>query len=139
VVVWVLYNFYSKRSFTRPETHYIRNMRFIQMLMGLSADSMEQAFQCIDDYFYWRVPEKTVFLLKVLLQSTLGIFLTLYVLPLRHLAVLGLWGGVFSQSPFFIAIFTVLRQKVPFNISNIGLRVFLACKVDPVLKEHSES
>ena len=34
IVIFTFYNFYKKKEFKRPEVDYIKNMRFIQMLMG---------------------------------------------------------------------------------------------------------
>ena len=34
LVMFIFYNFYFKRDFKRPQPYYLKNMRFIQMMMG---------------------------------------------------------------------------------------------------------
>jgi len=77
------------------------------MLMGQTHESVVMGYDFISDFIYWRQPEKTLFLTKELCKASIGLCIGLYVIKIKYLLVLGLWGGVLSNSDFCVTLFTV--------------------------------
>ena len=125
LIILIFYNFYQKKEFNRPIPNYIKNVRFIQMVMGISSDLVDLTYEYCDDFLYWKDPEKSIYLLKELIKLPLIILFNLQYLPIRYLIAIGLWVAALSNSPFFVSLFQICYQKVSFISFNdkIGFRV----------------
>jgi hypothetical protein len=75
----------------------------------VTSDSIEVQNYIIENYFFWKSKEKTLFTLNICLLSTLA-FVPLWFVPIRYFIVLGLWSAAASNSPFLIAIVKSLAQ-----------------------------
>ena len=53
-MVFSFYNFYRKHNFTRPQVDILKNMRFLQMFMGLTSDGVALLYEFIEDFIYWK-------------------------------------------------------------------------------------
>ena len=98
LVLFIFYNFYYKRDFKRPDVNFIKNIRFVQMSMGQASDGIDLAYEFVDDFMYWRKPEKSLLLMKGAVQVSLVMGAVLWVVPLPYLIVGGLWAMVLSNS-----------------------------------------
>lgn len=54
IMVFSFYNFYRKHNFTRPQVDILKNMRFLQMFMGLTSDGVALLYEFIEDFIYWK-------------------------------------------------------------------------------------
>ena len=82
------------------------------MLMGQSSDFIHLAYDFIDDFIYWKQPQKSIFLLKEALKLPVLVFITMYFLSLRYLLVAGIWIVALMHSPFFVSLFKITYAKV---------------------------
>jgi hypothetical protein len=98
LVIFIFYNFYFKKQFKKPEIDYIKNVRFIQMMMGQGSDQIKIAYEFIEDFLFWREPDKAQMLVKELLKLPIPILLGLYYAPFRYFIVLGMWTLALSNS-----------------------------------------
>ena len=109
IILFIFYNYYYEVSFQRPKNSMVRNMRLVQMLMQVTGDSFEVQYYVLDNFFYWKSKEKTLYTLNLCL---LGFFcaLPVYIIPLRYVLTLGLWSLVAMNSPFWLAVGKALVQ-----------------------------
>jgi hypothetical protein len=112
LVIFTFFNFYKKRKFQKPEINYIKNMRFIQMMMGQASDGVTLAYEFIDDFIYWKQPDKSIILIKEALKLPIVIFIGMYYVNIRSLMVLGIWGIALLNSPFAMTLATIIVHKV---------------------------
>mmetsp|Transcript_7459 Transcript_7459/g.12609 ORF Transcript_7459/g.12609 Transcript_7459/m.12609 type:complete len:500 (-) Transcript_7459:99-1598(-) len=103
VILFIFHNYYYEVKFERPKTTYVRNMKLVQAIMTFTGDSIEVQYYVLENFFYWKNKESTLFTLNACLLGVLGL-VPLWLIPLRYFIVLGIWGGVGAQSPFFMAI-----------------------------------
>jgi len=110
--IFSFYNFYYKREFTRPTHEMFRNIRFLQMFMGLTSDTVTLAYEVIEDLIYWKQPDKAVALLREGVKVPLALGLLMYVASLRYVIVGGIWAVALANSPFFLSLFHIIFEKV---------------------------
>ena len=112
MVIFVFYNFFRKsKPFVRPQADIIKNMRLVQMIMGLTSDATDNMFDYIEEYLFWKNPEKTIELVKEMLKLPIPLAIGLYFLPIRYFFVAGLWITAAKNSPFFKSIITITITK----------------------------
>jgi len=110
--IFSFYNFYYKREFTRPKHDMLRNIRFLQMFMGLTSDTVTLAYEFIEDLIYWKQPDKAIFLLREGFKVPIALCLLMYVASLRYVIVAVLWAVALAHSPFFLSLFHIIFEKV---------------------------
>ena len=111
LVLFIFFNFFKKQTFTRPHPDYIKNMRMVQMIMGQTSDLVKALYDFIDDFLYWKDPQKSVTLIKEALKLPLPLMIALFWLPLRYFLVLGMWAGAAQSSPFFTSVINITVLK----------------------------
>ena len=113
LVLFMLYNFFKKQTFTRPRPDYIKNMRMVQMIMGQTSDLVKALYDFMDDFLYWKDQQKSVALIKEALKLPIPLMIALLWLPLRYFLVLAMWAGAAQSSPFFSSVIhiTVLKGQ----------------------------
>jgi hypothetical protein len=111
LAAFIYFNLYRKRKYERPPADILKNMRFIQLAMGDFSDLVHVIYSFLQDYLYWGMPEKTHELLRALIKLPLALFFSLYLLPLRIFLIIGMWAVALSHSPFFMSMFTILKDK----------------------------
>jgi len=79
--------------------------------MGVTSDATDNMFDYIEEYLYWKNPDKTMILIKEMLKLPLPIAFGLYFLPIRYFLVVGLWITAAKNSPFFKSILTITITK----------------------------
>ena len=73
------------------------------MIMQTTGDSFEVQYYVLENFFYWNSKEKTLFTLNLCLFGFFALLPT-YLIPLRYIITIGLWGAVGMNSPFWIAL-----------------------------------
>ena len=111
LVIFMFHNFFKKQKFTRPNPNYIKNMRMVQMIMGQTSDLVKALYDFIDEFLYWKDPKKSIVLIKEALKLPIPIIIALFWLPLRHIAVLGIWIAAAQSSPFFTSLIQISMMK----------------------------
>jgi hypothetical protein len=112
MVTFLFYNFFRKaKPLTRPQADIIKNMRLVQLIMGLTSDATDNMFEYIEEYLYWKNPDKTMELVKEMLKLPIPLAFGLYFLPIRYFLVAGLWITAGKNSPFFKSIITITISK----------------------------
>jgi hypothetical protein len=91
-----------------------KNMRFLQMFMGLTSDTVESVYSFLSDFVYWKQPDKAVMLLRECLKIPFALLVFFYILSPRYFIVLGIWAAALLHSPFFLSLFHVVFEKVTF-------------------------
>lgn len=94
------------------------------MVMGQSSDGIHLLYEFMEDFIYWKTPEKSVILLKEIIKLPLPIMLVIYILPLRYFFVLGIWALALSHSPFFTSMFSIASQKISETYNYINKKHF---------------
>jgi hypothetical protein len=89
----MLYTFFKKETFTRPPPNYIKNMRMVQMIMGQTSDLVKALYDFLDEFMYWKDPQKSVELIKEAIKLPIPLLIAFFWLPLRYILVLGLWAA----------------------------------------------
>ena len=112
LILYMLFNLYRKGTFKRPggRPDYIKNMRFIQMVMGQSSDMVASTYEFIEDCLFWKQPAKAIKMIKDLIKMPLIILIVLF--KFKYALVLAMWGGALSSSPFFMSLLTIIQIKV---------------------------
>ena len=111
-VIFIFYNFFRKsKPFTRPQADIIKNMRLVQLIMGVTSDATDNMFEFIEEFLYWKNPDKTMNLLKEMLKLPIPIAIGLHFLPLRYFFVAGIWITAAKNSPFFKSVFQITITK----------------------------
>ena len=103
VMMMIFYIYFYEVKFRRPPNTYMRNMRLLQTVMQVGGDTFEVMYYVIEHFVFWKSKEKTLFTLNLCFLAFLGM-LPIIVIPLRYLAVVGLWGLVSLSSPFCMAV-----------------------------------
>lgn len=93
VIMFILYNHYYMSKFRKPKNSMIRNMRFIQLLMQITGDSIEVQYNVLENFFYWHSKEKTLLTLNLCVASFFGL-IPVWIIPLRYFIVIGLWAAI---------------------------------------------
>ncbi|CDW73311.1 tectonin beta-propeller repeat-containing protein 1 [Stylonychia lemnae] len=135
LVLFIFYNFYFKKEFKRPTPDYIKNMRFIQMMMGSVSDMVKISYEFTEDFLYWRDPDKSQMLIKEALKLPLGIIIIIYYVPIRQCLIVGLWMATLSNSQFFVTISRVFITKLleqTHKINKKQIYEFIAIKKDQI-------
>lgn len=71
--------------------------------MQVTGDMFEVQYYILDNFFFWKNKEKTLFTQNILLGVSFASLPVLFI-PFRYIMLLGIWGAVGMNSPFFIAI-----------------------------------
>mmetsp|Transcript_35595 Transcript_35595/g.34625 ORF Transcript_35595/g.34625 Transcript_35595/m.34625 type:complete len:85 (-) Transcript_35595:195-449(-) len=79
-------------------------MRFIQMVMGQSADAIDFFYTLIEHFVFWKSPDKTLILVKTLFRFSLLSAIGLYFFAIRYMLVCILWIISLSNSQFFLTM-----------------------------------
>jgi hypothetical protein len=77
--------------------------------MRLHGDATEVQYYILENYFYWKNKEKTLYTLNLCVLAIFAL-IPLWIIPIRYIIVGGMWIGVASNSPFFMALFKSLVQ-----------------------------
>ena len=93
VILLIFYNFFYQVKFTRPKINYMRNMKLIQAIMGLTGDMIDQQFSFMENFIFWKNKEKTLVTLNVCF-FLVAAMIPLWIIPIRYFVVVGLWGAV---------------------------------------------
>lgn len=75
----------------------------------MTGDAFEVQYYLIEHFLYWKSKEKTLFTLNLCFLAFLGMLPVIFI-PLRYVAVAGMWGLASLSSPFFMAVFKSLLQ-----------------------------
>ena len=102
VIFFIFHNYYYEAKFKRPKSTYMRNMKMIQGIMTIVSDAFEMQHYFLDNYFYWKSKEKTLFTLNICLIQVI-LLVPMMFFPIRYVVVLLLWGIVSLSSPFCVA------------------------------------
>ncbi len=86
-------------------------MRLVQLIMGLTSDATDNMFEFIEEFLYWKNPDKTMGLIKEMLKLPIPIGIGLLFLPIRYFIVAGIWITAAKNSPFFKSVFTITITK----------------------------
>jgi len=108
-MLFIFHNYFYQVKFKRPPHAYFHSMRLLQTIMQATGDTFEVQHYIVENFFYWKSKEKTLFTLNLCFIAFIGM-LPLLVIPLRYLMVAGLWGVTSLSSPFFMAVFKSLAQ-----------------------------
>lgn len=76
------------------------------------------AYEQIDNILFWKKPEQTLFVIKVLTFLPIPTYILLCYVRIRLLAVISLWCLVLSNSTFIKAIMKVVVEKSSFWMSS---------------------
>jgi hypothetical protein len=68
------------------------------MLMGQTSDTITLAHAFIDDFIFWKSPDKTLMLIREAVKLSVASIFGVYFIPIRYLLVAGLWIGTLSNS-----------------------------------------
>ena len=79
--------------------------------MGLTSDATDNMFEFIEEFLYWKNPDKTMNLIKEMLKLPIPIAFGLFFLPLRYFLVAGIWITAAKNSPFFKSVFQITIKK----------------------------
>jgi hypothetical protein len=71
--------------------------------MQYTGDFFEVLYFALENFFFWKSKEKTLLTLNLCLVVFVGL-IPLWIIPLRYLVVIGLWGSVSLSSPFWLAV-----------------------------------
>uniref|UniRef100_A0A7S3FWB0 Uncharacterized protein n=1 Tax=Strombidium rassoulzadegani TaxID=1082188 RepID=A0A7S3FWB0_9SPIT len=98
LVVFILSNLGKKgdMGFQRPKNDQLTNMRMVQLMQTQTVTQIEESLWFIEDFLYWRSPERTLFLLTVLLCASLALSLAVFLrelVPLRYYVVIAIWAA----------------------------------------------
>ena len=74
------------------------------------------AYEFVEDFMYWKQPDKSIILVKEALKIPLAILFILFYVNLRYLLIIGLWIGTLSNSQFFVTLLTIVSHKVLIHI-----------------------
>ena len=85
--------------------------------MGLVSDMVKVSYDFVDDFIYWRDPDKAIMLIKEALKLPILILIGLYFMPLRIFIILGIWVATLSNSEFFVTLAKVVITKVSYIIN----------------------
>ena len=69
--------------------------------MNLCTESSEIVETFVKNVLFWGKPAQSVLMMNVALFGCLAVYISLYLLPLRTLAVFGLWISALRNSEFF--------------------------------------
>ena len=92
-------------------------MRLIQLMMGQISDGIALLYTFIEDFLFWKQPDKSMILIKEGIKLPIAIWIGLTYMPLRYFLILGLWAGTLSNSPFFVTLGTIVSNKVTLIIN----------------------
>lgn len=82
------------------------------MIMGLVSDMVKVSYDFVDDFIFWRDPDKAIMLIKEALKLPLLILIGLYFMPIRIFVILGIWVATLANSEFFVTLGRVIVTKV---------------------------
>ena len=71
--------------------------------MTMTGDMFEVYYYVVENHFFWLSKEKTIFTLNLCLAA-IAALVPLWIIPIRYMVVVGLWGLVASHSPFFVSV-----------------------------------
>lgn len=80
--------------------------------MGTISDGVKLAYDFVEDFIYWRDPEKAVILIKEAILLPLPILIGLYFMPIRVFVILAIWAATLFHSEFFVVLVKVIITKV---------------------------
>ncbi len=81
------------------------------MIMGQTSDLVKVLYDFLEEFIYWKNPEKSVELMKEALKLPIPLLIGFFWLPLRYLAVFGLWAVAAQHSPFFSSVISISVLK----------------------------
>ena len=65
VILFIFYNFYYEIEFKRPKETYVKNIKLVQALMSLTGDLFDFQYYIIENFFYWKSKERTLYMLNM--------------------------------------------------------------------------
>ena len=68
------------------------------MMMGSISDLVKVSYDFVEDFVYWKEPDKSIMLIKEALKLPILILIGLYFMPLRIFVILGVWVFTLSNS-----------------------------------------
>lgn len=71
--------------------------------MQVGGDTFEVLYYVLENYYFWKSKEKTLFAMNFWAMGFVG-SLPILIIPLRYIIVAGLWGLVSLSSPFCMAV-----------------------------------
>lgn len=88
------------------------------MSMGQASDGVAAAYDFIEDFIFWKNPDKTLMLMKEAIKLPIVLLFVIYLAPIRLGIIVGLWGVALSNSPFFESLAKVGYAKVRSNFTS---------------------
>ena len=71
--------------------------------MQLTGDMFEVQYYILDNFFFWKNKEKTLLTQNILLGVSFASIPIIFI-PFRFIILIGIWGAVGMNSPFFVAV-----------------------------------
>lgn len=101
ILLAIQYNAYYRREYQPYDVKYVRNAQFLLQLMNLIIESISITEGFVRDVIYWGNPAQSILMMNVALFGSIGLYLSLILLPLRQLTVVGLILAALRNSEFF--------------------------------------
>jgi hypothetical protein len=72
--------------------------------MGSTSDLIVLSYDFIEDFIYWKSPERSMLMIKEAIKLPLILLFAMYFLRIRYFLALGLWVIAALSSPFCMSV-----------------------------------
>ena len=79
--------------------------------MGSTSDLIVLSYDFIEDFIYWKSPERSMQMIKEAIKLPLILLFAMYFLRIRYFLALGLWVIAALSSPFCMSVAQISLQK----------------------------
>lgn len=111
LVLYLLFNLYYKREYHPRERELSKNFRMIQRTMGECSELFETVSRFEETFLFWKDPDMSLRLIQDLIKLSLLSVPMVFFMPLKPIAIIGLWGTLLHRVSFAKHLANILQMR----------------------------